>query len=131
MNRWHIPSWLEQEVLARDRNCAYCGVEFVDSNEARRFGPSWEHIVNDARIVTRENIVRCCLSCNASKGTKDLAGWLHSKYCKKNGITEETVAEVVRRALTRPPKTTQAPNPLQRPAPGILSGERNSTQTIR
>ena len=111
MNRWNIPNWLEQEVIARDRRCVYCGVEFLPSNESKGSRPSWEHIVNDARIVTRDNIARCCLSCNASKGTKELTAWLQSKYCKRNGITEVTVAEVVRKALASPPEYMQTPNP--------------------
>ena len=99
MNRWNIPNWLEQEVISRDRHCVYCGVEFLPSSETKGSKPSWEHIVNDAGIVTSDNIARCCLACNSSKGTKELAAWLHSKYCKKKGITEETVAKVVRKAL--------------------------------
>jgi hypothetical protein len=66
--------------------------------------PSWEHIVNDARIVSRENIARCCISCNASKGAKDLIVWLDSNYCKKRGITKDSVASIVRKALDFPPK---------------------------
>ncbi|MEI6758747.1 MAG: hypothetical protein WCK85_12925, partial [Chlorobium sp.] len=54
--------------------------------------PSWEHIINDARIITRENIARCCLGCNASKGAKTLAEWLDSKYCNGHGITRDSVA---------------------------------------
>ena len=37
-----------------------------------------EHIVNDARIITRENIARCCFGCNASKGNRGLVAWLQS-----------------------------------------------------
>ncbi|MFZ1745331.1 MAG: hypothetical protein WBO24_18170 [Nitrospirales bacterium] len=99
MNRWNIPDWLEREVIERDRCCVYCGVELVPTNETRRYRPSWEHIINDARILTRENIARCCISCNASKGTKELADWLESKYCTTRGITAESVAEVVKVAL--------------------------------
>ena len=83
VNRWNIPDWLEREVTERDRRCVYCGVEFVSGNDARNTKASWEHIVNDARIVNRENIAKCCVSCNASKGAKDLAIWLESNYCKK------------------------------------------------
>jgi len=93
MNRWNIPDWLEREVLGRDLRCVYCGVEF---------GPvksSWEHIVNDASIVTPENIARCCVSCNASKGAKDLASWLESNYCKSRGISATSIAAVVLRQL--------------------------------
>ena len=100
MNRWNIPCWLEQEVLARDAVCIYCGVDFSLPASARGTKPSWEHIVNDARIVTRENIARCCMSCNASKGAKELKIWLQSKYCMRKGIHEESVAQVVRNALS-------------------------------
>jgi hypothetical protein len=102
MNRWNIPNWLEREVADRDRCCVYCGVEFVVPAKTRGSAPSWEHIVNDARIVTRENIARCCVSCNASKGTKDLANWLQSSYCQKRGITANTIAAVVKPLLCSP-----------------------------
>ena len=99
MNRWNIPVWLEREVIERDRCCVYCGVDFVVANPTRRLRPSWEHIINDARIVKRENIARCCISCNASKGAKDLSDWLESKFCRTRGITAESVAAVVRAVL--------------------------------
>src|SRR5262245_36574999 len=99
MNRWKIPAWLEREVIERDRNCVYCGISFADNAPSRSRRPSWEHIVNDARIVTVENIALCCTACSASKGTKDLAVWLESKYCTSRGITERTVASVVQAAL--------------------------------
>ncbi len=99
MNRWNLPEWLEREVIERDRSCVYCGVEFVAQSASRRNRPSWEHIVNNARITTRENIARCCIACNASKGTKSLLEWLQSKYCTSRGITRETVASVVRSIL--------------------------------
>ncbi len=99
MNRWNIPDWLEREVIERDRSCVYCGVDFTAEHTSGRNRPSWEHIVNDARIITRENIARCCVGCNASKGTKDLAEWLDSEYCRTRGITRESVASVVRSAL--------------------------------
>jgi 5-methylcytosine-specific restriction endonuclease McrA len=101
VNRWKIPASLEQEVLSRDTHCVYCGVAFGAPAMTRGAQPSWEHILNDAAIVTRENIVRCCMSCNASKGTQNLRAWLRSDYCRRKGITENTVAEVVRNALTR------------------------------
>ena len=104
MNQWNIPECMEKEIIERDKVCVYCGAPFTTSEECRKTSPSWEHIVNDARIVTLENICRCCVSCNASKGTKDLADWFESAYCKKKGITTETVADVVKMALTNPPK---------------------------
>ena len=99
VNRWNIPDWLEREVIARDRHCIYCGVTFTATSASRRDKPSWEHIINDARIITRENIARCCVGCNASKGTKNLVEWLDSRYCKSRGISRESVASVVRSAL--------------------------------
>jgi len=104
MNRWNIPDWLEREIIERDRSCVYCGIDFMTKSESRMSTPSWEHIVNDAQIVSRENIARCCISCNASKGAKDLIVWLDSNYCKKRGITKDSVASIVRKALDFPPK---------------------------
>jgi hypothetical protein len=99
MNRWNIPDWLEREVTERDRSCVYCGVAFTRSEANRRRQPSWEHITNDTRIITRENIARCCIGCNASKGKKNLVAWLTSPYCAARGITGESVALVVRSYL--------------------------------
>lgn len=99
MNRWKIPDQLERNVIERDRCCVYCGVEFTAQSASRRDRPSWEHIVNDECIITPENIARCCIACNASKGTKNLGTWLESKYCRTRGITGESVAPVVRSAL--------------------------------
>ena len=104
MNRWGIPAWLEQEVRERDKYCIYCGVQMFDKShqgETRRNVATWEHIINDAKIVTRANIARCCAACNSSKGTKDLVDWLHSNYCKTHGITADTVADVVKEALNK------------------------------
>lgn len=39
---------------------------------SRKTVATWEHIINDASIVTRENIALCCVACNSSKGTKRL-----------------------------------------------------------
>ena len=99
VNRWNIPDWLEREVTDRDRACVYCRVAFGSSPTDHKARATWEHIVNDARLVTRENIARCCASCNASKGTRDLAEWLTSAYCQRRGITSGTVSAVVRCAL--------------------------------
>jgi hypothetical protein len=99
MNRWNIPQWLEREAIARDTSCVYCLVTFDAEPTSRSSKPSWEHIVNDASIITRENIVRCCVGCNASKGQKSLEVWLDSKYCKARGITRDTIASIARAAL--------------------------------
>ena len=101
MNRWKIPAVLERMTIERDRNCVYCGTSFHGTAASRSARPSWEHIVNDARIVTAENIALCCIACNASKGAKDLTVWLETKYCMSRDITERTVAAVVQAALAR------------------------------
>lgn len=102
MNSWGIPAWLEEEVKKRDKTCVYCGVKMVErmpSCGPRKNEATWEHIINNASIVTRENIARCCVACNASKGTKKLSDWIESSYCKKRGINKDTVAEVIKEAL--------------------------------
>ena len=108
MNKWNIPEWLEKKVINRDSCCVYCGVDFGSGNEDIKTKPTWEHIINDVRIVTIENIVRCCFSCNASKGAKELSVWLDSKYCKSKGITKKSVSKVVRQALESSPQLTSS-----------------------
>jgi len=98
-NRWKIPASLELEVRERDLACVYCGDVFTHPPISRRRAASWEHIINDASIVTRENIALCCVSCNASKGQKPLDSWLQGSYCLRRGITPDTVAQVVKEAL--------------------------------
>jgi hypothetical protein len=107
MNNWNIPDWLEKEVQERDKTCIYCGIQMIDlmpPGSPRRNVATWEHIINDANIVSRENIARCCVACNSSKGSKKLSDWIQSSYCKKCGINKDTVAEVVKQALRRDTK---------------------------
>ena len=102
MNHWGIHDWLEKEVNDRDKTCVYCGTQMIEQmppGGPRKAVATWEDIINDASIVTRENIARCCVACNSSKGTKRLSDWLQSSYCKKRGINKDTVAEVVKAAL--------------------------------
>ena len=104
MNNWDIPDWLEREVKDRDKTWVYCGIQMMEQIPLR--GPrkavaTWEHIINDESIVSRENIARCCAACNSSKGTKKLSEWIQSSYCKKRGINKDTVAEVVKKALEK------------------------------
>ena len=107
MKRWNVPAWLEREVVASDSNCVYCGVKFGLAGDVRKTKASWEHIVNDARIttriITRENIAICCMSCNSSMGAKLLSDWLISDYCKSWNINAKTVASVVKEAIGTPP----------------------------
>lgn len=100
-NNWNIPDWLEKEIRARDTVCVYCGNEFTPVKVSRRSAASWEHIINDANIITRENIALCCCGCNASKGQESLSAWLQTKYCKDRGITPENVAPVIKQAIER------------------------------
>ena len=103
MNRWGISAdWLEKEVKERDKACVYCGIQMIERmppGGSRKAVATWEHIINDASIITRENIARCCAVCNSSKGTKKLSDWIKSNYCKKHGINKDTVAEVIKKAL--------------------------------
>jgi len=102
VNNWGIPDWLEKEVIERDKTCVYCGIQMIEKmppHGLRKTVATWEHIINDASIVSRENIARCCVACNSSKGTKKLSDWIQSSYCKKLGINKDTVAEVVKKAL--------------------------------
>ncbi len=101
MNIWNIPEWLEKEVLARDKVCVYCGVKFGSLKESRKTQASWEHIINNASIITRENIARCCVACNSSKGTKKLSDWINSNYCKNKNINMNTVANIIKDALNK------------------------------
>lgn len=103
MNAWNIPARLEEEVRSRDTTCVYCRVPMVERmppREPRSAVATWEHIINDARLVSHANIARCCVTCNSSKGAKPLVEWLESDYCKRRGIGADTVADVVRQALT-------------------------------
>jgi len=52
------PLMFEKEVRERDKACAYCDVQMVEKRPrggSRRTVATWEHIINDATIVTREN----------------------------------------------------------------------------
>ena len=98
-NNWNIPEWLENEVRERDIVCVYCGNDFTLAKVSKRSASSWEHIINDAKIITKENIALCCCGCNASKGQKRLSAWLQTKYCDEHGISPETVAPMIKQAI--------------------------------
>src|SRR2546425_11349031 len=85
MNRWNIPDWLEQEVRARDDHCIYCRAEFAIASALRRSRPSWEHIVNDARIVTRENIALCCIGVSGWARHLDVAAAAYVRSAVASG----------------------------------------------
>lgn len=98
-NNWNIPAWLEKEVRERDKECVYCGCKFVSPKVSAKYSASWEHIINDAKIITRENIALCCRGCNASKGQKTVSAWLATRYCQECGITAQSVAPIIKKAI--------------------------------
>jgi 5-methylcytosine-specific restriction endonuclease McrA len=100
-NKWNIPSWLEVEIRNRDLVCVYCGRDFTAPEVSTKSSPSWEHIINDATLVTKENIALCCRGCNASKGQRRVSDWLQSPYCKKHSISFKTVAPVIKQAILK------------------------------
>ena len=102
-NRWGIPKAVEEQVIARDKKCVYCGEDFEKVHLSRKTKPTWEHIVNDIRINGLNNIALCCCSCNASKGSKLLKDWLNSPYCISKNINMDTVALVVKKAIINLP----------------------------
>ena len=100
-NNWNIPNWLEKEVRERDKDCVYCGDEFTSAKVSNKSAASWEHIINDSKIITRENIALCCCGCNSSKGQKQISVWLETKYCKERGISPESVAPIIKQAIEK------------------------------
>lgn len=96
VNRWNIPEELEKKVRNRDKFCVYCKVKFKNNFTERA---TFEHIDNDEKNISEENITMCCVSCNTSKGMKNLLNWLESPYCKKKNITKDTVADVIQKWL--------------------------------
>ena len=97
-NKWRIPKDVEAAVLARDKNCVYCGILFGFD---RKSACSWEHIINDLDNTTLENIALCCIGCNSSKGAKTLHAWITSAYAKQRGISLESLAPVVINSLLK------------------------------
>ena len=100
-NNWNIPRALEKEIRERDKVCAYCGCAFVPYKVSKKSAASWEHIVNDITIVTRENIVLCCCSCNSSKGNRVLEDWLDSDLSSARRVSADTLSSVVLDHLKR------------------------------
>jgi len=98
-NNWNIPAELETEIRERDKACVYCGSKFLSHKESAKASASWEHIINNASIITRKNICLCCRGCNASKGQKQLSVWLQTNYCKECRITPESVAPIIKLAI--------------------------------
>jgi hypothetical protein len=100
-NNYNIPNWLEEQVKNRDKFCVYCHVKlkgYPHTKGTPGDKATFEHIDNEGP-PSKENIVMCCASCNASKGIKNLLDWFNSPYCKKKNIGMKTVARVIRKHI--------------------------------
>lgn len=107
-NKFGIPEKILAPIRERDRNCVYCGKVMISPYDRRNPKDSLtiEHFNWDGPFYWKdgldaEDIAMCCLSCNSSRGIKLLDEWFRSKYCTERGITAETVAEPVRKYLSR------------------------------
>ncbi|UTC67828.1 MULTISPECIES: HNH endonuclease [unclassified Treponema] len=92
MNNYNIPADLEEKIRNRDNKCVYCSKSF-DTDE------TIEHIDNDVKNISENNIAICCRACNSSKGNRLLHEWLNTNYCKKRNINIETVSDVIKNIL--------------------------------
>jgi len=64
-------------VDGRDKVCVYCGSAFVNDKKSNKYR-SYDHL--DAfKPHSIHNTVKCCISCNSSKGDKDVWDWLKLK----------------------------------------------------
>ena len=97
MNRWNIPKELEIKIVNRDKSCVYCHSAFNKNSYKER--ATWEHIDNNAKNITEENICLCCASCNASKGIKMIPEWFNTPYCQKKDINKDTVDNIVKKSI--------------------------------
>lgn len=100
MGKWGMALEREEKVK-KYKHCVYCHVKFKKysrSKRSRKDEATIEHIDNNGPN-SEANVVMCCRSCNASKGTKKLSAWLKSPYCIKRKINKRTVARVIRKHL--------------------------------
>lgn len=114
-NQWNIPQEVEGFVKSRDKQCVYCKSEFTDAKESKKGMKTWEHVINDLDLTGRDNIVLSCMSCNSSKGAKQILDWFESSYCKKNGINKDSVSDVVRKVVLKEEKLSLTETKANRP----------------
>jgi hypothetical protein len=69
MNNWGIPDWLENTSCERDKCCVFAALSLLINTNQEKLKPG-EHIINDARIINKENIARCG-GLQFDKGTKN------------------------------------------------------------
>lgn len=77
----------------------YCHSEFNKNSYKQR--ATWEHIDNNEKNISEDNIVLCCVSCNTSKGTKMLPEWFTTPYCQNKKINKDIVASTVKKSIKR------------------------------
>jgi hypothetical protein len=99
---YDIPDSVVRHVARRDESCVYCKLRFRIGARSRNNLASWEHM-DDYSVKHPKvwNVALCCGRCNTSRGPKELAEWFDSAYCRKNNISRQTVAPVIRRYLGR------------------------------
>jgi len=68
----------------RDKHCVYCGCEFSKNYTSKQYG-TYDHL-NAFKPHSKTNTVKCCGSCNFSKGAKDVLEWLKYKNLKPSNI---------------------------------------------
>jgi len=74
----NIPSKkLIEFVDNRDKKCVYCGCEFIEDPKSNRYR-TYDHL-DPFKPHSKENTVRCCSSCNSSKGERNVWEWLKIK----------------------------------------------------
>jgi hypothetical protein len=93
-NSYGMPPEVEQEIRARDKLCAYCGVSMEQKRSARE--ATIEHFDNDGPFNQKDNAAICCHGCNSSKRARKLLAWFETPYCTRKNINRETVADVVK-----------------------------------
>jgi hypothetical protein len=106
-NQWQIPHEVELHLRGKFKLCAYCGrkvrayrgVKGCPKNKAtiehlNRHGPFyWSDGLKEKHLVI------VCAQCNSSRGTKRLADWFESSYCRTRQIGMSTVRGRVREHL--------------------------------
>jgi len=108
-NNFRIPDLLEKKIRERDKQCVYCHSS-MNAYPIKKDG-KWSHNkfktaatiehFDDEIIYNppEEKLAICCMSCNTSRGAKELKEWFNLPYCKKRGINKDTVANVVKKYL--------------------------------
>jgi len=110
-NKFGIPNNELLKIRKRDKRCAYCHKKMIYPFISARQSDcaTIEHLNFNGPFYWKEglqieDIVICCGSCNSSRGVKKLSDWFKTKFCTSKNINEKTVADPVKKYLSR--KTT-------------------------